>query len=245
MYPNSPRIPVLRAYLILFVLTLFSYSPIFAQHRGSAGIGADGDMIGGSTHNSGGFIRQDGWALALNAGYETPNGDLKEIYKGAPTFGATLTRRMGNVVYSGTIDSRMYKPKQDVFIYSEEGLGTIYQAYSKYRGIGLYLGIAYEVPITGLIDVYGGVNAGFVFTSFKTVASDGTNEILSVSASTQVNYFGPKLGFNVAVSSNMSIGLEGRYGLGFTGASYNTREGGTTQKGFNATTGNLFITYNF
>jgi hypothetical protein len=244
MYPKPSRTPVLRACLIFFVLTLLSYSPIFAQRRGSGGINSDGDMIGGSTHNSGGFIREDGWGLSLSAGYETPNGDLKEIYKGAPTFGLTLTRRMGNIVYSGMVDSRMYKPRQDVYIYSEEGFPDIYQAYSKYRGIGLYLGVAYELPVTGFIDIYGGVNAGFVFTSFKAIASDGTTEV-TASADTQVGYIGPKIGFNVAISNNISIGVEGRYGLAFSGGGYNSREGGSLQNGFNATSGNLFITYNF
>ncbi|RFZ82168.1 hypothetical protein DYU05_16240 [Mucilaginibacter terrenus] len=245
MHPNSPKRLAFATIFTLFILVVFTWSPANAQRRHTPGVGADGDMLGGSNHNSGGVERSDGWGISLNAGYETPRGDVGDFYKAAPTFGATVTRRMGNVVYSGTIDYRSYKPKQAEFTESEEGFEDVVTKYSNYQGTGFYLGIAYEVPLTGLVDVYAGVNGGFVITKFDLSASDGSGSYVSVSGNTSVSYFGPKLGFNCAVGSNMSIGAEGRYGLGITGASYNSREGGSTVQGFSAISGNLFLTFHF
>jgi hypothetical protein len=245
MYPNSAKNPVRWVYSMLFILFIIIWSPSKAQRRNTPGINGDGDILGGSSHNSGGYIMQDGWLVSLNGGYESPLGDLKEIYKGAPTFGVTVRKRMGSLVYSGTIDYRKYKPKQSTFTYTDEDVYSYTATYGNYSGIGLYGGIAYELPLGGLVSIYGGVNGGYMITKYEMSMQDGEDVILSQSASSSAIYIGPKAGFNFAVSNNMSIGLEARYSLGIVGANYNSREGGSTTPGFNSYAGNLFLTYSF
>jgi len=245
MYPQHSKKPIRWVCIPVFFLFVILSLTANAQ-RNTPGINGDGDMLGGSSYNSGGIIRQDGWSIALNGGYESPLGELKDVYKGAPTFGITVNRRVGNVVYSGTVDYRSYKPKQAEFLYNYYDQAFLTAVYSNYRGIGGYLGIAYEVPISGLLDVYVGVNGGFMLTSFSMDASDDEGYVgLSSSSSSSTSYIGPKLGFNCAVSSNFSIGIEGRYSLGFSGASYNSREGGSVTSSFHSYAGNLFLVFNF
>jgi hypothetical protein len=245
MHPNSSKNPARWVYSILFILLVIIWSPSKAQRRNTPGINGDGDVLGGSSHNSGGYTAQDGWLVSLNGGYESPLGDLKEIYKGAPTFGVTVRKRMGSLVYSGTIDYRKYKPKQSTFTYTDEDVYSYTATYGDYSGIGLYGGVAYELPLGGLVSIYGGVNGGYMITKYEMSMQDGEDVILSESASTSAIYIGPKAGFNVAVSNNMSIGVEARYSLGVVGANYNSREGGSVTPGFNSYAGNLFLTYSF
>lgn len=225
-----------------FFLTTFCTSA-FAQRTG--GINADGDVLGGSSYNSGGYVMQDGWMMALSGGYETPQGDLKEIYKGARVFGASVRKRMGNVVYSGTIDYRSYKPKQTVFDYSEDDVSYYSATYSNFTGLGIYAGIAYELPLGGLLSIYGGANAGYVFTSYNMQAGDGESNFLSVSAKDKATYIAPKAGFNIFLSQYVSLGLEAKYSLGAVGANYNTREGGSVTPGFHTLAGNAFLIFQF
>lgn len=244
MHPNSLQKTVRGLYAILFVLFVIAWSPANAQ-RNTPGINGDGDILGGSSYNSGGYVASDGWAMAFNLGIESPLGDLKEIYKSAPTFGATLRKRMGNLVYSGSLDYRSYKPKQNSFAITEDDVTYFTATYSKYTGVGAYVGIAYEVPISGLVSIYGGANAGIVFTKFKMTADDGETSYFSQSASNSATYIGPKAGFNISITSNVSLGIEARYSLGTVGANYNSREGGSTTPGFSTFAGNSFLIIGF
>ena len=246
MYPNCFNNPVRWVCSILFVLSLIICSAAHAQRRGSGGINGDGDVLGGSGYNSGGNIAQDGWSLSLNGGYEAPLGDLGEVYKGTSTFGVTVRKRMGSIVYSGTVDYRKYKPKAGTITYTDGDFYSYTASYGKYSGVGLYAGIAYEVPVGGTVSMYGGLNGGYMLTKYEmSVQDDAGTVYLSQSASTSVAYIGPKAGFNFAVSDNVSIGLEARYSLGIVGANYNTREGGSSTPGFNSYAGNVFLTYSF
>ncbi|AMR31884.1 hypothetical protein A0256_10850 [Mucilaginibacter sp. PAMC 26640] len=230
-----------------FVIFAFSQILCFPAHaQRTLGINADGDVLSGSNRNSGGTIRQDGWWVAINSGYEAPLSDLGEVYKGAPTFGFTLAKRTGHLVFSGTADYRSYHPKQGQFSYSYDDQNALTATYSKFRGIGLYAGLAYQLPITGLIDLYGGVNGGVIISKYSLSATDG--QFISVSAeydNGSISYFGPKLGFNFLVGGNFSISLEGRYSLSLTGANYNSREGSSVTKGFSSYAANVFLVYGF
>lgn len=229
---------------ILLILFIVCYLPANAQR--TPGINADGDVLSGSNYNSGGTIRQDGWSVALNSGYEAPLSDLGEVYKGAPTFGFTLARRVGNFVFSGTADYRKYKPKQSEFSYYYDDQTSLTATYSNFSGVGFYAGVAYELPISGLIDIYGGVNGGYILSKYSLYATDGQFIEASVeSANSSISYFGPKLGFNFLVGGNFSISLEGRYSLSVTGANYNSREGSSVTPGFSSYAANVFLVYGF
>ena len=234
-----------RAAFVIIVLFTTISLPLYAQN-GSRGINADGDVLGGSSYNSGGYGLRDSWMIALNGGYESPLGDLKDIYKGAATFGLNVRKRMGNLVYSGTIDYRAYKPRQRSFAYTVDDVNYFTAAYSNYTGAGIYLGIAYELPVSGLVSVYGGINGGFILTKFKLSGQDDDGSTyFSQSATDQTTYIAPKAGFNILVSENISIGIEAKYSIGIAGANYNTRDGGSVTRAFNSYAGNLFLIYSF
>ncbi|TFF33896.1 hypothetical protein [Mucilaginibacter psychrotolerans] len=223
------------------VLSLFIFCKAHAQTRG---MNADGDVLSGSNRSSGGAVRQDGWLIAFNGGYESPMGDLKDSYKGSPTFGFSVMRRMDHLLYSGTIDYRSYKPLADKIQISYDGTDYYGATFSNYKGIGAYLGIAYELS-AGDINFYGGVNGGFVLVSYKITVDDTNFSSIESLSNGQSTYIAPKVGFNFMLSNNIGIAVEGRYSLGVVGGNYNTRSGGSTTPGFNSVAGNLFLTYSF
>ncbi|TWR27898.1 hypothetical protein FPZ42_01400 [Mucilaginibacter achroorhodeus] len=228
------------------MLSTFFLLPANAQRRG-LGLNADGDLLGGSNSSSGGgstVDRENGWGVAINLGYESPDKDLRDYYKAAPTFGLTVIKRLNNWRFSGSADYRSYKPKQDVFV-TESDYGNAYTAFSNFRGIGLYAGIAYSLPITDAVEIYGGINAGSVFISQSFYTEDDAGNQFSFSGNSSLNYLGPKLGFNFASAGNITIGIEGRYGLNLTGFNSNTQTGTEVYKGFSAVSANLMLTYNF
>ncbi|HEK21515.1 MULTISPECIES: hypothetical protein [unclassified Mucilaginibacter] len=217
-----------------------------AQSRRTQGIGADGDMLSGSNHSSSSsFVREDGWMLALTGGYESPDKELRDIYKATPVFGLTVTRAKNHWLFSGSVDYRSYQPKQSTFVVSDDYLGTYNMSYGNFRGIGLYAGVAYDLQVNDIFDAYLGANVGSVF--IKEISdmqfADGSAERIELKNS--LNYLGPKLGLNFAAGTNLGIGVEGRYGLNVTGFNSNTRTGTEVYKGFSAASANLVLTYYF
>ncbi|MEO7214094.1 hypothetical protein [Mucilaginibacter sp.] len=233
----------LCVYILSFVLTLFVYSAANAQRN--RGMNADGDVLSGSNSSSGGFVNQDGWMIGFNGGYESPLGEVKQSYQGSPTFGVNLFRRMGNLLYSGTVDYRSYKPLANAQQISYDDVDYYTASYSKLKGIGLYLGIAYELPISTDMNVYGGVNGGVVMVSYKITIDDTNFSSTEEVSNAQSTYIAPKVGLNFMLSRSLGMALEGRYSLGTVGANYNSRTGGSVSKGFNSIAGNLFLTYQF
>lgn len=228
---------------ILSVLTSFVYSSANAQRN--RGMNADGDVMRGSNSSSGGFVKQDGWMIGFNGGYESPLGDLKQNYQGSPTFGVNLLRRMGNVLYSGTIDYRSYKPLTAVQQVTYDDTDYYSATFSNYKGAGLYLGIAYELPLSPDINVYGGINGGVILVSYKIIVDDTNFLSVEEASNAQSTYVAPKVGLNFMLSRSLGMALEARYSLGTVGANYNTRTGGSVTKGFNSIAGNIFLTYQF
>nr|WP_294943612.1 hypothetical protein [uncultured Mucilaginibacter sp.] len=241
----APRINLrtkFRLATLSFVLSMFIFSAANAQR--TRGMNADGDVMSGSNSSSGGTVRQDGWLMAFNGGYESPMGELKDSYKGSPTFGVSVMRRMGSLLYSATVDHRSYKPINAVTQITYDDENYFGATFSKFNGTGLYLGIAYELT-AGDINFYGGVNGGFILVSYKITIDDPNFSSTESVSNAQTTYIAPKIGLNFMLTKSIGMALEGRYSLGTVGANYNTRTGGSTTPGFNSAAGNLFLTYNF
>jgi hypothetical protein len=242
MTPQRKLRTKLCASILSFTLILFTFS--IASAQSTRGMNADGDVMSGSNSSSGGSVRQDGWLIALNGGYESPMGGLKDSYKGSPTYGVSVMRRMGNLLYSATVDYRSYKPLQATQLITYDDQNYYSATFSKYSGTGLYLGIAYELT-AGDINFYGGVNGGYVLVSYKISVDDPSFSSTESVSNAQSIYIAPKIGLNFMLSNSIGIALEGRYSLGTVGASYNSRTGSSTTPGFNSVAGNVFLTYNF
>jgi len=226
--------------------------PSQAQHR-SGGMNADGNLLGGSKRGGGGlgYLPTEGWALAVNGGYETPLGDLKQTYKAGPTFGLTVINRWKHFILSGTVDYRIYQPKIRTGIYEVEVNGQMVAAgeinFSNFNGLGLYLGAAYEVQITPGSSFYAGVNLGSIRSSYSYSysKSQGVEFDVPETPPSTIGYVGPKLGLNFALGNNIILGAEARYSFSVSGVSINSFDGTSSTEGFKSAAGNLFLAYSF
>lgn len=231
---------------LLFFLMIFLL-PAQAQRRG---INADGNLLGGSNSGGGGlgYLPTDGWMIALNGGYEGPIGDLKEFYKGGPVFGISLMKRWNHFIFSGSVDYRMYQPKQSEFFFQYEYMGQVVSTgtvtYSNFKGAGGYLGAAYEIPFTPSASFYFGVNLGGIRSQYSFSATDGQLFDISASEKSNIAFFGPKLGLNLAITNNIGLGAEARYSAGLSGAKYD-ETGEATTKSYKSAAANLFLSYSF
>lgn len=240
----SFAIPVLSLMIIC--------SPSQAQHR-SGGMNADGNILGGSRAGSGSrYLAMTNWGLTVNAGYEIPLAELRDSYRGAPTFGISLSRRFNHFNFSLTGDYRNFQPKERTSSYEGEFMGQPFtgtQTLSDFRGIGAYLGASYEVLITPSASFYVGLNGGYIFSKFS-VSSTSPFLDLDFSASSNVPYLGPKLGLNFAVTNTLSIGAEVRYSTNIVkshdaGLTDQGAEFTLTTKGYSSAAGNITLTYSF
>ena len=230
----------------LFFLMVFLL-PAQAQRRGN---NADGNVLSGSNSGSGGlgYLPTDGWMIALNGGYEGPIGDLKEFYNGGPTFGISLMKRWNHFIFSGSVDYRMYQPKQADFFFQYELMGQVVStgtaSYSNFKGAGAYLGAAYEVLITPSASFYFGVNLGGIRSKYEFSATDGQLFDIFVNEKSDIAFFGPKLGLNLALTNRIGFGAEARYSAGLAGAQYD-ETGEAVTKAYKSAAANLFLSYSF
>ena len=210
---------------------------------------ADGNLLGGSNSGSGAaYIPTSGLSIAVNVGYESPMANVKEAYKAAPTAGITLSKKMNHLIFSGGIDYREYVPKEAVspieleYLGQTTTVGTI--TISNFRGVGAYVGAAYETLITPASSFYLGVNGGYIFTLNTLIVDDGT-DIQSSSVKTNIPLLTPKIGLNFAVTNRIGIGLEGRYTLGLAKGYYNVTMLDIPTQSFKSVAANLILQYNF
>lgn len=236
-------------FFVVLVLSLtIIYLPSHAQHR-SGGMNADGNLLGGSKAGSGGgYIPTAGWTIAANGGFEKPLGDLKDTYKAAPTFGITLSKRTNHFILSAAVDYRQYEPIQSVYPIELEFMGqtTIIGSITinNFKGIGAYVGGAYEMLITPGSSFYIGLNGGYIFSSTTLTIDDGTTSE-SGSVKDNIPFISPKIGLNVAVTNRINLGVEARYSVGISKGNYNITTADTPTQSFKSVTGNLFLSYSF
>ncbi len=250
---HSPRFKkaLFSLALIFAILLNINYS-VKAQRR-SPGMNADGNLLGGSNAGGGGgYLGVYNWGVTLNTGYEIPLAELKDTYKGAPTFGLTLRRRFKQFDFSLTGDYRSFQPKERSSTYESEAFGqpvTSTLTFSDFRGIGVYLGAAYNMPITPAANFYVGLNGGYIISTFSMVL-ESDFIALDVSGSSHVPYLGPKIGINVALTNTLSLGAEARYSTNLIKQtdSGKTEEGfdfTMTTKGYSSAAANMTFTYSF
>lgn len=210
---------------------------------------ADGNLLGGSKKGSGGaYLPTEGWSLAVNGGYESPLGDLRDSYKSAPTFGLTLSKKANHFIFSLTTDYRAYEPKQVSFPIEVEVNGQVVTAgeirLSNFTGVGAYLGIAREWLITPSASIYAGLNGGYVFSKYSFTVETPL-DVTVESQTKNILFMGPKLGLNFAVTNRINIGVEARYSVSIAKTKPDDTFDAPITPDFKAYAGNLFLTYNF
>lgn len=218
--------------------------PSQAQHR-SGGMNADGNLLGGSKKGSGGaYLPTEGWSLAVNGGYESPLGDMKNDYKGGTTFGITVRKKARHFTFSGTVDYRQYKPKQafSELDPTQPGLGTV--TIDNFTGIGIYVSSTYEFLITPESCVYIGLNGGYIYSSTNV---EITTPLGSVSSPSKMRspYIAPKIGLNFAVTNAITVGIQAKYSLSMTAVYDSPISMPEYTTSFGSMAGNLVVAYNF
>ena len=249
MYFNLKRVLYSFALPVLSIMIFCLSSQ--AQRR-SGGMNADGNLLGGSSAGSydGGYITSDGWSASVNLGYENPTGELMSIegvtieYKGGPTAGLTIGKKVDHVTVSGTVDFRQFKPKQPFSELdpTQPGFGSL--VIDNFTGIGIYFSSTYEFLITPGSCVYVGLNGGYIFTSTNAVVNTPFG-IDNYPSKSRAPFIAPKVGLDFAVTNAINVGIQARYGLKMTAVYSSTFTQPEYTTSFGSIAGNLVVTYNF
>ncbi len=237
-----------KRYFYSFVVSVLvitaSCTSLQAQRR-VGGMNADGNVLGGSKSGSGpyGYITSHGWSVAANGGFELPLGDLRETYKGGPSFGGTLSKKINHNIISASVDYRVYDPKQSVFVDESAGF-PISLYYSSFSGLNAYLGVAHEWLITNSASFYAGFNGGYMITKFDMLIETPIG-VEPYSQRSNVPFLGPKLGLNFAVSNRIIIGAETRYNFSIGKGNIGAAQGPDISASLKSVAANLSLNYNF
>jgi len=188
---------------VLFILLLLSSLNAGAQHRRDPWNHFGGGGNGGGSPDS-------GYGITFSTSYDAPTGDLANSFKAAPAFNLDVVNYRGKFTFNVGIGYHAYQPKADTLFYDDGagGVGTI--AYKQFPVYAFYAGAAYNIDITDGFRLYVGANFGYYFTHYAYDLADQFSSS-SVDLSEEDAYIAPKIGFNAMISSNIGLGVEGKY----------------------------------
>ncbi len=205
----------LNSVLVITCFALLTTITANAQHRQR-----DALTYGGGSNGS---PSEDGWGIAFGGGYEVPTGDMAASFKGAPVFHISAVHNLGDFTFTATIGYASFKPKQDTsFVYVDnEQVGYI--KYGNYSSLQIYAGVAYNIAIADQAKLYIGADFGSYY-NFLSVSAGSTDpssgeDVSATSSSQSAGYIAPKLGINFILSSNVLLGIEGKYNYQLTSES--------------------------
>jgi hypothetical protein len=245
--------------VILTTLIILLYTPVNAQmysatdapKRSNGGL-TYGGSSGGSNGGNGGF--GSNWALSLSAGYDVPQGDMSSTFKAAPTFSFSYLTNYNNFTFNATIGYVSYKPKFDTVYFVDGDPTQGYLQYGSYNSLEIYTGVAYNVSISDNAKVYFGFDLGNYFNLFKYTTNDGQGDISTFNTAYSQQFIAPKLGVDVMVSDNLSLGLEAKYNFILAGSNANDLDFSTddayatstyTALSYKTFSGHITLTYHF
>jgi hypothetical protein len=221
MYHNFKAVSLTKPFkvIILTCITVLLYTSVNSQmysatdppKRNNDGL-TYGDSNGG---NGGGGDRT--WGLSFSAGYDMPQGDMSQSFKAAPTFSLSYLNYYGDFTFNATIGYTSYKPKFDTVDFVDGDPTQGYLQYGSYNSFQLYAGAAYNVAISDNAKVYFGLDFGNYFNSFNYTLNDGQGNTSTYNTVYSQQFIAPKIGVDVMVSDNLSLGLEAKYNFIFSG----------------------------
>lgn len=184
----------------------------------------------------------DGYALALSTGYDTPVGNLAYTFKPAQTYEFTGMQYKSGFTASFTLGYHAYKPKQDTFYYAIDSKNYGTTVYQNFTITTFYLGTAYNLKLSDDLTAYGGINFG-IWYSHMVYDAVGIAYGSDADLHEECLYFAPKAGINYLIGDHLAIGLEGKYNsFAPTGEKAYNDLVGTIYSSYAAT---FFLTYNF
>lgn len=240
---NIPKfaLNIIGALLLVFLFC----TEADAQRRSNRGLNYDGDAAGVGNGGSGEFGHAS-WGVSLQAGFDSPQGDLGANYKGAPLIGISVLKYVGNFTFGITLSRHSYKPAiNDVSVSVDMGeVASVDQSIKLTNNsfTGFYGSAIYNFNLSGGFRLFGGVNLGNMTSRYGAVVS-GSQGNFSQSYVDKWGYFAPKLGIDIALNDAFSIGFEGKYNI-FMQGSANSRTGGDFQSA-KSVAGVATLTYSF
>jgi len=224
---------------LMVIILCFSAN---AQKHNNQGLTYGGGSNGGSYSGYG-----SDWGITLNAGYDSPTGDLAQTYKGAPSFGLSLIHNIGDFTFSTSIEYVSYAPKQDSIALDPTDPSAGYGSFSHFSSIRVFAGAAYNIHINDAASLYFGVDLGSVFNTYTFDLNESSYGGDSGTASGSQSYIAPKIGVKFPISDNLDLGIEGRYNfmISSDSGSGDTFDAGYSSTVFKSYSGNLTLTYNF
>jgi len=204
--------------IILTTLIISLYTSVNAQmysatdppKRSNGGLTYGGDNGSGDGDRS--------WALSLSAGYDVPQGNMGSTFKAAPTFSFSYLNNYNNFTFNASIGYVSYKPKFDTAYFVGNDPTQGYLQYGSFNSLELYTGAAYNISISNNARFYFGFDIGSYLNFFKYSTNDGQGDISTYNTTYSQQFIAPKLGVDVMVSDNLSLGIEAKYNFIFSGS---------------------------
>ncbi|MCC8408449.1 hypothetical protein LJ707_05870 [Mucilaginibacter sp. UR6-1] len=225
---NTKFFPLALNIISAIILICLCCDTASAQRRSNRGLNYDGDPPGFGGGSGNGGDEGGEWGVALQAGFDSPRGELGASYKGAPLVGISILKYYKSFTFGITLSRHSYKPAvDDIGVEIDMGdMGSYNQIIklTSNRFTGFYAGAAYNIGLAQGFKCYGGVNFGGM-TSTYGLSVTGTEGNYLESYTDKYAYFAPKLGVEAAVGGGFSIGVEGKYNIFMVGST-NSRTGG-------------------
>lgn len=157
--------------------------------------------------------------LSLKLGHEIPMGELKWIYKSAPSISISYANlrdtRNGFSSLGIGLGFFQFRPQQETFYYllSDKENGKI--SYSNYKVFQLFFPLRLDFSINEKFDFFGGADIGYYYIIFDY---ENNNPYVNESGRTieGKGAFAPKAGINYNVSEKFGFTLQARYNLYFS-----------------------------
>lgn len=217
------------------------YSATDAPRRNNQGLTFGGDGNGSDNRS---------WALSLSAGYDVPQGNMSSTFKPAPTFSFSYLNNYNNFTFNATIGYVSYKPKFDTAYFVGNDPTQGYLQYGSFNSLEIYSGAAYNISISNKAKFYFGFDIGTYLNFFNYSTNDGQGDTYSYNTSYEQQFIAPKLGVDVMVSDNLSLGIQAKYSFILSAPQdYNLDdnyyESGYTAVSYKTFSGHVVLTYHF
>lgn len=191
------------------------------------------------------------WALSLSAGYDVPQGDMSSTFKAAPTFSLSYLNNFNSFTFNATIGYVSYKPKFDTAYFVGNDLTQGSMQYGSFNSFEVYTGAAYNISMSNNAKFYLGLDLGSYFNFFNFSTNDGQGNTNVYNTTYEQQFIAPKVGIDVMVSDNLSLGLQAKYNFVLSASqNYNLAddsyyETGYTSASYRTFSGHVTLTYHF
>jgi hypothetical protein len=177
--------------------------------------------------------------LSVKIGNEIPMGELKWVYKNAPSISVSYSslkyRRKVTQSFGVGLGFLQFKPKESFFYYllNDKEYGTV--SYSNYNVFQLFVPIRIDFLLSDKFELFGGLDFGYYYVFFEVEDKNKYIDEHSVTSDGKGS-LAPKCGINYNLSPKIGINLQAKYNAYFSlgtsdagSTNYNSNLGGFNQ----------------